>query len=367
MPVKRDDILIIAPSVTHSIGGIENYCQQVAHSVQNSNCQFKALTMNPEITRERWLFSAGAIPKLFRKAFFVMLAFYLMARFRPKKILVLHLNFLPLATLFNHLAQSKLYTFLYGIEAWSLTPSKASALKNSYEILAISQYTADKVECLIGKKPKLIPCTYDETSYFYPSNSSATIDVPGLLPKHKVILTVARLSSEEGYKGVEQVIALMPQLIEWDESVRYVIGGAGDQIKALKKLSDQLGVSDYVMFTGFVPKSRMPDLYHGSKVFVLPSVGEGFGIVLLEALACGTPAVGYDAGGIKEALGQGKLGFLVEPKDSEQLLATIKNIIANNLPNDNRCSAEWLSSEVKQQFGIERFQSKVNQIILSHE
>jgi len=73
-------------------------------------------------------------------------------------------------------------------------------------------------------------------------------------------------------------------------------------------------VSDGVRFLGFVPDEELPELYSSVDLFVLPSEYEGFGIVFMEAMACETPVVGTEVGGIPTAVDAGETGYLV-PKD----------------------------------------------------
>src|SRR5207244_354980 len=107
-----------------------------------------------------------------------------------------------------------------------------------------------------------------------------------------------------------------------------VVVGDGDDRLRLKGLSERLGLQDLVQFRGLVPEHALPQAYSDADVFVMPSVKEGFGIVFLEALACGTPVIGGRADGSVDALLGGQLGTLIDPTDIAELRAALGQVAA---------------------------------------
>ena len=95
----------------------------------------------------------------------------------------------------------------------------------------------------------------------------------------------------------------------------------------LRAKAHALGVADRVIFTGFVSETRKPDYYRLADAYVMPSKGEGFGIVFLEALACGIPALGSALDGGREALLEGRLGRLVDPSKPGEIVDAILQTI----------------------------------------
>ena len=132
-------------------------------------------------------------------------------------------------------------------------------------------------------------------------------------------MTVGRLASEERYKGFDQVIEAMPQLIKRFPDLKYLIVGDGQRSRRLEDKIEALGLSDHVIFTGYVSEYEKIAHYNLADVYVMPSTGEGFGIVLLEAAACGVPVVGSRVDGSSEALLEGRLGRLVDPTNKIEL------------------------------------------------
>src|SRR5690606_18991980 len=112
-----------------------------------------------------------------------------------------------------------------------------------------------------------------------------------------VIVSVGRLDRRERYKGQDRVIAALPELAAAGLDPLYLVAGSGDDQPRLEALAAAGGVAHRTRFLGKVPAADLPDLYRAADVFALPSTGEGFGIVFLEAMACGAPAVGLAAGG----------------------------------------------------------------------
>jgi glycosyltransferase involved in cell wall biosynthesis len=122
------------------------------------------------------------------------------------------------------------------------------------------------------------------------------------LQSSKVILTVGRLIGQERYKGFDEVIEIMPQLVKRFPNLKYLIVGDGPDRPRLEAKAVALGVSDNVVFSGYVAESEKVAHYNLADVYVMPSFGEGFGIVLIEAAACGVPVVGSWADGSCKAL-----------------------------------------------------------------
>jgi glycosyltransferase involved in cell wall biosynthesis len=134
-----------------------------------------------------------------------------------------------------------------------------------------------------------------------------------------VLLTLARLPGFDRYKGVDEVLECLPEIVAADPNIIYVIAGEGEDRRRLEGKAAALGMKDYVIFTGFVDEKDKPYYYQLADVFVMPGRGEGFGFVFLEALACGVPVIGSILDGSREALIDGQLGDLVDPRDLEQV------------------------------------------------
>jgi phosphatidylinositol alpha-1,6-mannosyltransferase len=150
------------------------------------------------------------------------------------------------------------------------------------------------------------------------------------LQGQRILLTVGRLQRR---KGQDMVIRAMPALRASIPNLRYVIVGSGEEEAHLRSLALQLGVGTCVSFVGAVPDRDLPDYYRACDVFVLPNREEpnqdieGFGIVFLEANACGKPVVGGRSGGTSDAVLDGATGLLIDGGSESALTEALRSLL----------------------------------------
>ena len=142
--------------------------------------------------------------------------------------------------------------------------------------------------------------------------------------KEIVIGTVGRLEIE---KGIKYLLLAMKIILTRFPSARLEIIGDGSQYKVLKEFSKKLGISNSVIFFGKF--ANVIPFYDKMDIFVLPSILEGFGIVLLEAMASEVPVIATDVDGIKEVVIDGECGVLVPPKNPEAIANSVTRLIEN--------------------------------------
>ena len=123
-----------------------------------------------------------------------------------------------------------------------------------------------------------------------------------------------------------------------------IVGKKGWLYEGVFRRLRELGLEDRVHFTGYVPDGDLPALYSAASVFVFPSLYEGFGLPVLEAMACGTPVIASNTSSLPEVVGEA--GLLVNPHDIHTLVAALKRVLAD----------EHLRAEMKAQ-GLERAQA----------
>ena len=156
-----------------------------------------------------------------------------------------------------------------------------------------------------------------DTSIFRPDAGDPTaVRERYALGEEPMVLSVARLVE---WKGQDTMLRAMPQVLSEVPNARYLIVGGGPYRPELEKLVRQLGVDDHVVFAGFVPETELPSYYRAADVLAVPSREvtegvpiEGFGIVYVEAGACGTPSVGGSGGGTNESIDDGVTGLRVD-------------------------------------------------------
>jgi glycosyltransferase involved in cell wall biosynthesis len=136
-------------------------------------------------------------------------------------------------------------------------------------------------------------------------------------------MTFGRMAADERYKGFDEIIELLPRLRKTRPDLVYLAAGDGNDRPRLEAKAREVGVGDMVVFTGAVPEAEKADLYRLADAYVMPSSGEGFGFVVLEALACGIPVVASTADGTREAVCGGELGLLADPRVPDALEGAI--------------------------------------------
>lgn len=250
-----------------------------------------------------------------------------------------HINLMPVAYALSVISNKPLWLQIHGIEAWK-SPNRIQRwiVEKASLVTSVSRYTRSKFLEWANFDPnfvKVLPNTVSEI--FYPGKKKVEILDKYALKEKKILLTVSRLDSRERYKGHELVIEALATLIESHPEIVYVIAGDGDDRLRLEKFSKTLLPEGTIRFIGYVEDRELPDLYRAADLFVMPSTGEGFGIVFLQALACNIPVIATNSDGSVDPLRDGADGFLVSPNSVEELCSTISFILSKNSvnPKDN--------------------------------
>ena len=295
--------------------------------------------------------------------------FMLRMLFNPPKTDVLllgHINLAPVALFFRfRYPQMKIILLAHGIEVWRpLSGFKKWISRGADLIISVSEFTKSKLldlHVLDPKKIKVLPNCLDPyfqlpTEFHKPDY---LLQRYGLHPEQKVLLTISRINKYEGYKGYDQVLKCIPQLVKLYPDLKYILAGNCEPIEKLRleALIQSLGIEKFVHLPGFVPETELTDHYRLADVFVMPSKKEGFGIVFIEAMACGTPAVGGDQDGSPEALRPGLLGVTTDPDDLEDIVRTIKQVLRK--PKD----PPSLQTKTAMTFGYDLYRDRLEMVI----
>ncbi|MEH2292943.1 glycosyltransferase [Nostoc sp.] len=283
---------------------------------------------------------------------------------RPQQVFCGHIN---LAVLIQTLCQPLgiPYTVLtYGKEVWEpLKNQERRALTSAAGIWAISRYSRDRACVANGINPKMVqmmPCAIDGDK-FTPGCKQPELGKKYGLTGAKVLMTVARLWSGDIYKGVDITIRALSQIAQVFPEVKYLVIGRGDDQPRLAQLAAYLGVSDRVVFAGFVATEELIEHYRLADAYIMPSQ-EGFGIVYLEAMACGVPVLSGDDDGSADPLQDGKLGWRVPHRSSDAVAAACIEMLQGD---DQRCDGEWLREQAIALFGIDAFQQHLQKMLVS--
>jgi len=372
---RAADHVFIFLEIFNCEGGIQSYVKDILQAYllltpqtgNNSTAEVFLLRDAPgcenpfDIYPLKFHYLKTQVPQLGRLRFAAALWRCLWQR-RPSHVFCGHIKLAPLTQL---LCQSRgvPYTVLtYGKEVWYRLPDRErKALASSAGIWTISRYSRDRLCAANGldvQKVQILPCVVDGDTFTPGPKSSALIVQYGLADA-KVLMTVARLWSSDIYKGVDVTIRALPAIAQVFPNVKYLVIGRGDDQPRLAQLAKDLGVADHVVFAGFVPTPDLVEHYRIADAYIMPSQ-EGFGIVYLEAMACGRPVVAGDADGSADPLEDGRLGWQVPHRDPDAVAAACIEILKGE---DPRCDSQWLRKECLALFRKDVLTDKLKQLL----
>ncbi|HEX3096695.1 MAG TPA: asparagine synthase-related protein, partial [Usitatibacter sp.] len=334
-PYKRLRFLVLATDAFGGNGGIAKFNRDL----------LGALCAMPECERVVALprlvpSPPGALPAKLEfvtaagagKARFVRECLRIAARMRFDLVIAGHVNLLAIACLAGKAQGAPVALVIHGIDAW--TP-RASPIANFFArrvgaVIAVSRLTQERFREWSGSRAAryVLPNCVDLAAFGpgpRPRDLARSLGIDEGAP---TLMTLGRMSELERYKGFDEVIGILPRLIERYPRLRYLACGDGPDRARLQARVEELGLAGHVVFAGFVPEGRKADFYRLADAYVMPSRGEGFGIVFLEAAACGLPLVGSKADGSREALMDGRLGRLVDPDDQDEIEAAVVDALA---------------------------------------
>lgn len=359
-----------APAFTGFGGGIGSFSRAVAIAMRESGHQVHLFGKHDSTgTWNAFPLSGSGESQRAQTLRFAALCVGSCVRERPAHVVSAHVNFGPAAFLARKLAGTPYTVVAHGIDVHPRLPRATKlSLRRASSVLAVSDWTRQRVLALgvAAEKIRVLPNTFDETRFDVGARPQALIDRYRISPGEKVVLTVARLDSGERYKGYDRMIEALPAVRAACGKVRLVLAGGGDDVARVRALTRAVGVESAVTFAGFVPDDELPQHYRLADAFAMPSTGEGFGIVYLEAMGCGTPVLAGNRDGSTDAVGGGTLGALVDPDDVGAIAAGAISLLSGEGP------PLWfdriaLRNEAIRRFGRAAFTERLGQILSALE
>lgn len=324
-------ILALVGDCYGGLGGIARYNQDLFEALAEGGSE---IFVQPRLGRpqdSRMPAGIRQFPPVFGKVAFFAVALWRAWRAQPVDVVFCgHIYMAPIAWLVAHFSGAKCWMQVHGAEVWSGRRKVVRrAIEQADMVTSVSRGTRQILMAWADLAPdrvRILPDTVRDT--FAPGPRAAELaDRLGLGPG-PILLTVGRLSASERYKGHEQIFAILPALRAKFPNLVHVVAGDGDDRVRLEKRAGELAVDPAaVRFLGFVPEQELPDLYRLADLFVMPSIQEGFGIVFLEAAACGLRVVGGRGGGSADAVPDERIGILVDPANETALLGAITRLL----------------------------------------
>ncbi len=312
-------------------GGIARYNQDLFEALADGDADSLILPRLGEASGMTLPAGIRQLPPVFGRLAFLIYSLRAAWRHRPIDIVFCgHVYMAPLAWIVARLARARLWVQAHGAETWvGRRNSVRRAIEAADMVTTVSRGTRHILMSwadLAADRVRVLPDTVRDI--FVPGPPSAALAARLELGPGPVLLTVGRLSSSERYKGHEQIFAALPALRARFPSLVHVVAGSGDDRERLERRARELvGRPGVVHFLGFVPEEDLPDLYRLADLYVMPSSQEGFGIVYLEAAACGLKVVGGAGGGSGDAIPDERIGVLVDPADGTALVEAIARLL----------------------------------------
>ena len=328
--------LAIVPEAFGGFGGIAVYNRDFLTALSElPSCE--KVTVLPRLIRHAGATLPLRIELLEKAANSRVRYVYELARVLIKRdpydvVLCGHINLLPLAVVASRLLGAKQVLLIYGIDAWKPTGRRLSdrLVTCADLVISISRITKQRFlswAFLDDNQVHLLPNAIHMEEYGVGEKPHYLEQRYGLEGK-KVLMTLARLQKNEGQKGVDEMVEILPQLLAEEENLIYLIAGDGDDRQRLEQKVASLGLNKHVVFAGRVLEAEKADHYRLADVFVMPGRQEGFGFVFLEAMASGIPVVASSLDGSREAVLDGELGEHADPDDREALKAAIRRALS---------------------------------------
>jgi len=244
------------------------------------------------------------------------------------------ISMLPAAFLAARIKRAPLWCIIHGIDAWQphRNPLVNWIIRRADRVIAVSEYTKQRfVEWsrFPADKVLILPNCYDPIRYGPGAKPERLLARYGLQGR-TILMTLGRLAGYERYKGFDEVMESLPTLAGQIPDLSYLIVGDGDDKGRLQDKALALGIAERVVFAGYIPEQEKADHYRLADAYVMPGQGEGFGIVYLEAMACGIPTVGSKLDGSRDALRGGQLGILADPTDPQDVQRAILEVLARD-------------------------------------
>jgi phosphatidylinositol alpha-1,6-mannosyltransferase len=255
----------------------------------------------------------------------------LAARNSKGVVLAAHPNMaLPAALMKKLSPRLKTIVVSHGVEVWQPLPCvRRAALRRANLLLAPSRYTVRKLNEVQGipiDKIRRLPWPLSP-AFLSLAEASETVQLPLEFPSGKVILTVGRWAASERYKGADDLIVAVAQLRPKFPNLHLVLIGQGDDLVRLQTLAAEVSATDTVHFIQGISREGLAACYARADIFALPSTGEGFGLVFLEAMAFGKPIVAAAAGGATDLVENDVNGLLVPANNPEQLANALARLL----------------------------------------
>jgi phosphatidylinositol alpha-1,6-mannosyltransferase len=299
------------------------------------------------------------------KAQFVLAALRSAGR-KPMLVIALHPHLAPIVWAMRTRSRKfRSIVFAHGIEVWQpLGWPRRAALRRADLVVGPSEDTVKHLISQQGIRPEKVQRLPWGLDPEFEARLAARAQPPlpsGFPPDGKIILTVGRWDPAERYKGADTLISALPRVLQKTPDAYLVLVGDGADRPRLEQLARDLGVSGRTRFLPKVTQEELFACYAACTLFALPSRGEGFGLVFLEAMAHGKPAIGGAHGGTPDVIRDGVTGWLVPHGDIERLSGAVGSLFAD--PAQATEMGAKGHERIEREFSFEEFQGRLTRVL----
>jgi phosphatidyl-myo-inositol dimannoside synthase len=285
---------------------------------------------------------------------------------KPALVIALHPHLAPIVWAMRARGRKfQSMVFTHGVEVWQpLGWPRGPALRRADLVIGPS---TDTVQHLVSEQ-RILPGKVQRLPWGLDPEIEARLAAvvplsppPGFPRSGRIILTVGRWDPAERYKGADNLIAALPRILKAAPDTNLVLVGDGDDRPRFEQLARDLGVSEHAHFLHGLAQEQLFACYANCDVFALPSRGEGFGLVFLEAMAHAKPVIGGAHGGIPDIVEDGVAGLLVPHGDVERLAQALESLLNN--PSRAREMGARGRDRIEKTFSFAQFQLHLTQIL----
>lgn len=319
-------ILALVGDCYGGLGGIARYNRDLVEALAGADAEILVL---PRLGNAGGLSLPPGVrqwPAVFGQVKFSITVLWAAWRHRPDIVFCGHVLMAPLALVIARLLGAHCWLQAHGTDVWvDRRDIVRRAIEAADMVTTVSRATRKILLEWVNLAPervRVLPNTVGDQ--FVPGPPSAALRERLALGAGPILLTVGRLAPGDRYKGHELVFACLPALrIEFPTLVHVVAGEGDDRPRLEARAAELAPAAGAVRFLGYVPDVDLPDLYRLADLFVMPSSEEGFGIVYLEAAACGLRVVGGAGGGAGDAIPDARVGLTVDSFNQTALIDAI--------------------------------------------
>jgi glycosyltransferase involved in cell wall biosynthesis len=286
---------------------------------------------------------------------------WLALRHQPRVVIYGYVGFVPLAIFLKVLAPRAVHLLIvHGVEVWrEPTTARRWATRHCVDaILSVSDFTVRQMSGFFGVQRgafRVFPNGLDYEPRLKENGAGAA----SLAGSHR-LLSVSRLTPANSYKNIDKVILALPRVLEAFPDTHYYIIGDGPWKRELERLADETGIAPRVHFLGAVAEPLRDAVYCASDVFVLPSTGEGFGIVFLEAWNFGLPCISSNRDAASEVIRDGVDGYCVDP-EPDRITEAICALLAD--PERRKAMGEAGRERLRTNYTHEKFRENLRTVL----